>query len=145
MNNMNDNTLRQMLGDCRTIAVVGLSAQADRPSYVVARYMQAHGYTIVPVNPQYTEILGETCYPSLSAIGRAVDLVNVFRKPQDCLPIAQEAAAIGAKALWLQIGVINEEARQWAESAGLGVVMDRCLKIEHARLLGNSPAPRAYP
>lgn len=128
--------LRQILKTDRTIAVVGLSADWFRPSYFAAKYMQEHGYRIIPVNPKYTEILGERCYPDLKSIPFQVDMVDVFRKSADCAPIAQEAAAIGAKTLWLQIGVINEEARQIAEAAGLSVVMDRCVKIEYARLFG---------
>lgn len=134
---MNDiDTLRRVLRDSRTIAVVGLSAEWHRPSYFAAKYMQQRGYRIVPVNPKYPEILGETSYPNLKAIPFPVDLVDVFRKPQDCVPIAQDAVAIGAKALWLQIGVINEEAQRVAEAAGLTVVADRCVKIEYARLFG---------
>ncbi|GAB4212598.1 MAG: CoA-binding protein [Rhodoferax sp.] len=130
-------TLHRVLRDGHTIAVVGLSAESHRPSYVVAQYMQEHGHRIVPVNPKYAEILGEKSYPDLASIPFAVDMVDVFRKPQDCLSIAQQAIAIGAKTLWLQIGVINEEARALAEQAGLTVVMDRCVKIEHARLFGS--------
>ena len=129
-------TLRRVLRDSRTIAVVGLSAEWHRPSYFAAKYMQAHGYRIVPVNPKYPEILGEKSYPDLRSIPFPVDLVDVFRKPQDAVPIAQDAVAIGASALWLQIGVINEEAKRIAEDAGLTVVMDRCVKIEYARLFG---------
>ena len=129
-------TLRRVLRDSRTIAVVGLSAEWHRPSYFAAKYMQAHGYRIVPVNPKYPEILGEKSYPDLQSIPFPVDLVDVFRKPQDCVPIAQAAVAIGARALWLQIGVINEEAQRIAEAAGLTVVVDRCVKIEYARLFG---------
>ncbi len=129
-------SLRRILQTCRTIAVVGLSAEWHRPSYFAAKYMQEHGYRIVPVNPKYPEILGETCYPTLSAIPFAVDMVNVFRKTQDVLPIAQEAIAIKAKCLWQQIGVNNEEAVALAEAAGIDSVVDRCVKIEHARLFG---------
>lgn len=129
-------TLRRILAESRTIAVVGLSADWFRPSYFAAKYMQEHGYKIIPVNPKYPEILGEQCYPDLRAIPVPVDMVDVFRKPADCLPIAEEAVAIGAKVLWLQIGVINEEAKRLAEAAGLTVVMDRCVKIEYARLFG---------
>jgi uncharacterized protein len=130
------NTLRRVLRESRTLAIVGLSADWFRPSYFAAKYMQEHGYKIIPVNPKYSEILGEKCYPSLAAIPEKVDLVDVFRKPGDATAIAREAVAIGAKTLWLQIGVINEEARQIAEDAGLTVVMDRCVKIEYARLFG---------
>lgn len=129
-------TLRQVLKENRTIAVVGLSADWNRPSYFAAKYMQERGYRIIPVNPKYPEILGEKCYPDLKSIPEPVDIVDVFRKPEDCVPIAREAVAIGAKVLWLQLGVINEEARQIAEAAGLTVVEDRCVKIEYARLFG---------
>ncbi|CAM5316245.1 MULTISPECIES: CoA-binding protein [unclassified Thauera] len=129
-------TLRRVLRESRTIAVVGLSADWFRPSYFAAKYMQEHGYRIIPVNPKYAEILGEKCYPDLASIPEPVDMVDVFRKSADALPIAEQAIAIGAKSLWLQIGVINEEAKQKAEAAGLTVVMDRCVKIEYARLFG---------
>lgn len=130
-------TLRRVLKECRTIAVVGLSADWNRPSYFVAKYMQQRGYRIIPVNPKYPEILGEKCYPDLRSIPEKVDMVDVFRKPQDCAPIAREAVAIGAKVLWLQLGVVNEEARQIAEAAGLTVIEDRCVKIEHAQFFGD--------
>ncbi len=129
-------TLRRILKDNHTIAVVGLSADWYRPSYFAAKYMQEHGFRIIPVNPKYTEILGERCYPDLASIPDKVDIVDVFRKSDDCAPIATEAAAIGAKALWLQIGVMNDEARQIAESAGMDFVQNRCVKIEYARLFG---------
>jgi predicted CoA-binding protein len=129
-------TLRRLLRSAHTLAVVGLSADWFRPSYFAAKYMQAHGYRIVPVNPKYPEILGEKSYPNLKAIPFPVDLVDVFRKPEDCVPVARDAVAIGAKTLWMQIGVINEEARRIAEGAGLDVVMDRCVKIEYGRLFG---------
>jgi predicted CoA-binding protein len=130
-------TLRQILHDCHTIAVVGLSAEPHRPSHEVAQYMQEHGYKIVPVNPKYPEILGEKCYPDLASIPFALDMVDVFRKPQDCVPITQQAVAIGAKVLWLQMGVINKEAQCLAEDAGLTVVMDLCVKVEHAHLFSD--------
>lgn len=128
--------LRQILKTNHTIAVVGLSADWYRPSYFAAKYMQEHGFRIIPVNPKYDEILGEKCYPNLKAIPESVDIVDVFRKPDDCVPIAQDAVAIGAKVLWLQLGVVNEEAARIAEAGGLEVVMDRCVKIEYARLFG---------
>jgi len=135
--------LRRLLADCRTIAVVGLSAQWHRPSFFAAKYMQEHGYTIVPVNPTVAEILGQPCYPSVTAAaqalakdGRRIDMVDCFRRSEDIPPIADEAIAIGAKCLWMQIGVVHEKAMQKAEAAGLAVVMDRCVKIEHARLFG---------
>lgn len=128
--------LRRILDTYRTIAVVGLSADWFRPSYFAAKYMQEHGYRIVPVNPRYGEILGERCYPALEAIPDAVDIVDVFRRTADVLPIARSAIAIGAKCLWQQIGVCNLEADELAREAGLDSVMNRCVKIEHGRLFG---------
>src|SRR5579862_3825755 len=130
------NTLRRILKECRVLAVVGLSASWHRPSYFAAKYMMEHGYRIIPVNPQYKEVLGQTCYPALRAIPGKVDLVDVFRKTSDVMPIAEDAIAIGAKVLWQQIGVTNHEAAEKARAAGLESVMDRCVKIEHARLFG---------
>ena len=129
-------TLRRILKSCHTIAVVGLSAEWHRPSYFAAKYMQSHGYRIVPVNPRYDSVLGETCYASLEAIPFAVDMVDVFRKAADVPPIARSAVAIGAKCLWQQLGVANAEADEAARAAGLDSVMNRCVKIEHARLFG---------
>ena len=128
--------LRRILKENHTIAIVGLSADWYRPSYFAAKYMQEHGFKIIPVNPKYTEILGEKCYPDLKSIPEKVDMVDVFRKSADCAQIAQEAVAIGAKTLWLQIGVENDAARDTAESAGLEFVQNRCVKIEYARLFG---------
>jgi predicted CoA-binding protein len=129
-------TLRRILRTSRTIAVVGLSADWFRPSYFAAKYMQEHAYRIVPVNPRYETVLGERCHATLETIEVPVDIVDVFRKTEDVLPIAEQAIAIGAKCLWQQIGVKNEEAAALAAAAGLEVVMDRCVKIEHARLFG---------
>jgi uncharacterized protein len=129
-------TIQRMLHTARTIAVVGLSNNPLRASYFVGYYLKRHGYRVFPVNPRETEILGETCYPSLSDVPEHLDIVNVFRAP-DALPgIAGEAVAIGADALWCQFGVINAEGAQIAEEGGLEVVMDRCLKVEHARYVG---------
>jgi predicted CoA-binding protein len=130
------NTLRRILHDSRALAVVGLSADWFRPSYFAAKYMQEHGYRIIPVNPKYESILGEKCYKSLRDIPEKVDLVDVFRKSNDVMPIAEEAIAIGAKVLWQQLGVKNEAAAAKARAAGLEAVMDRCVKIEHGRLFG---------
>jgi predicted CoA-binding protein len=130
------NTLRRILKECRVLAVVGLSAQWHRPSYFAAKYMMEHGYRVIPVNPQYQEVLGQKCYASLRDIREKVDLVDVFRKTADVLPIAEDAIAIGARVFWQQLGVINEAADALARSKGLGTVMDRCVKIEHARLFG---------
>ena len=126
--------MKQLLQETKTIAVVGLSNKPDRPSYGVTQYMQAHGYKIIPVNPTCSEILGETCYPDLSSIPVAVDMVNVFRKSEDCLEVAREAVKIGAKSLWLQMGVINQEALDYASSHGLTGIMDKCLMVEHRKL-----------
>jgi predicted CoA-binding protein len=130
--------LRRILGTCRTIAVVGLSPQWHRPSFFAAKYMQEHGYRIVPVNPSAKEILGERSYASVTEAARdnAIDMVDCFRRSDDIPPIADEAIAVGAKCLWMQIGVVHEAAAQKARAAGLDVVMDRCVKIEHARLFG---------
>jgi uncharacterized protein len=129
-------TLRRILGSCKTLAVVGLSAEWHRPSYFAAKYMQSRGYRIVPVNPRYPDILGERCYARLEDIPFAVDMVDVFRRTEDVLPIAHSAVAIGAHAFWQQIGVLNHEADALVRAAGLDSVMDRCVKIEHARLFG---------
>jgi hypothetical protein len=128
--------LRRILRQCRTIAVVGLSADWHRPSNFAAKYLQGRGYRIVPVNPKYPQILGERSYPRLEDIPFPVDMVDVFRKPADLLPIARSAVAIGATCLWQQLGVRNLEADAVARAAGLDSVMDRCVKIEHARLFG---------
>jgi predicted CoA-binding protein len=128
--------IRRILRDCRTIAVVGLSANWYRPSYFAAKYMQDNGYRIVPVNPNYKEVLGEKCYPELRAIGHPVDIVDCFRKAEEMVPIARDAVVIGARVLWMQLGIRNAEAARIASDAGLDVVMDRCVKIEHARILG---------
>ena len=116
--------------------MVGLSAEGHRPSFFSAKYMQDHGYRIVPVNPRYTEVLGERCYARLEDIPHPVDMVDVFRKEADVLPIAHSAVAIGARCLWQQLGVKNLEADAVARAAGLDSVLDRCVKIEHARLFG---------
>ena len=128
--------IRRILAESRTIAVVGLSANWYRPSNFAAKYMQDKGYRVIPVNPAYKEVLGQRCYPNLTAIGGAVDIVDCFRKPEDIVPIAREAVAIHAKVLWMQIGIRNEDATRIALEGGLDVVMDRCVKIEHARILG---------
>ena len=133
-------TLRRILRENRVIAVVGLSANWYRPSYFAAKYMMEHGYTIIPVNPAYSEILGQQCYASLREAAEKcaikVDIVDCFRKTAEIMPIAEDAIAIGAKVLWQQLGVRNEEAARKAQDAGLETVMDRCVKIEHARLFG---------
>ena len=126
----------RILNKYKNIAMVGLSNNPFRPSHFAAIYMLANGYNIIPVNPAVSEILGRKCYPSLRDIPEKVDIVDVFRKPADVPPLVDEAVAIGAKVFWMQLGVINEEAALKAVNAGLEVVMDRCVKIEHARFFG---------
>jgi uncharacterized protein len=129
-------TIQRVLHGAQTIAVVGLSSNELRPSYFVGYYLKRHGYRVIPVNPRETDILGQKCYPSLLDVPVPVDVVDVFRAP-DALPeIAREAVAIGAPTLWCQFGVINEEGAKIAEDGGLAVIMDRCIKIEHARYVG---------
>ena len=128
--------IQRVIHTATTIAIVGLSSNELRASYFVGYYLKRHGYRVIPVNPRETEILGETCYPSLLDVSVPVDIVNVFRAP-DALPgIAREASTIHAGALWCQFGVINEEGARIAEDGGLTVIMDRCLKVEHARYAG---------
>lgn len=131
-------SLRRILKICRTVAVVGLSAEWHRPSFFVAKYLQEHGYRVIPVNPRYAggEILGEKVYASLAEIAEPVDMVDVFRRSEDVPPLAAQAVQIGAKCLWQQIGVHSAEADAIARAAGLDSVMNRCTKIEHARLFG---------
>ena len=133
-------TLRRILATSKTIAVVGLSADWYRPSYFAAKYMQEHGYRIVPVNPKYPEILGETCYASLNeaaaGCGAKIDIVDCFRKSLDIEPLAKDAIAIGASCLWQQLGVVNLQADALVRAAGLDSITDRCVKIEHGRLFG---------
>jgi predicted CoA-binding protein len=129
-----DGQLRALLGDARTIAVVGLSSKPWRHSYRVASYMQAAGYRIIPVNPKETEVLGERAYPVLTAVPEPVDLVDVFRRAENTPEVARQAVQIGAKALWLQSGIVNEEAGRIAGDAGLSVIMGLCMMVEHERL-----------
>jgi uncharacterized protein len=128
--------IQRVLHTASTIAVVGLSANELRPSNFVGYYLKRHGYRVIPVNPRESEILGETCYPSLLDVPVPVDVVNVFRAPAALPEIAREAVAIHAGALWCQFGVINFEAARIAEEGGVTVIMDRCLKVEHARYVG---------
>lgn len=129
--------LKELLQQTKTIAVVGLSDNRERVSYMVSEAMKKKGYRIIPVNPNATEILDETCYPSLSDIPFPIDLVNVFRRSEYTPEVAEEAVKIGAKALWLQLGIFSEEAAHIAEAAGMTVVMDRCIKVEDSILLPN--------
>ena len=132
MSYADDNTVTRILKDCRTIAMVGLSSNPARPSYRVAAYMQSHGYRIIPVNPNETNVLGEPAYPSLAAVPGPIDLANIFRKSEDVLPLVEEAITHGAKAIWMQEGISNEQAAVRARESGLLVVMDRCWLKEHA-------------
>jgi uncharacterized protein len=123
----------------RTIAMVGLSSRPDSPSYEVAQYLQEHGYHVIPINPRESEVLGERAYPSLREAPAGIDVVDVFRRPDAAPAIVEDAISIRAPVLWLQLGVVNEEAAARAESAGMTVVMDRCMHIEHLRRAGATP------
>lgn len=126
-------TIPELLSNSKTIAVVGLSSDPFRPSYGVSEYMQQAGYRIIPVNPKETEVLGEKAYAKLSDIPFPVDIVNIFRRPVDVPPVVADAIAMGAKSVWMQSGIVHEEAARQAEAAGLTVVMDHCIMIEHRR------------
>lgn len=129
-------TLHRILRTYRTIAIVGVSNSPHRPSYFAAKYMQHHGYQVIPVNPRYETVLGEKCYASLLDIPEPIDIVDCFRKPDEIPELADQAIKIGAKCLWLQLGIQHNEAEQKAFSAGLEVISNRCVKIEHGRLFG---------
>ncbi len=128
--------IKELLDSSKTIAVVGISSDPGRPSYRVARYLQGCGYKIIPVNPTISEVLGEKAYSSLRDIPEKVDIVDVFRRSEDVPPIADDAIAIKAGALWMQEGIVNKPAAQKAEKAGLKVVMDHCIMMEHLRCKG---------
>ncbi|MEZ5352795.1 MAG: CoA-binding protein [Bryobacteraceae bacterium] len=128
------NTVEQVLRIGRTIAVVGLSGSPFRPSFGVSHYMQSQGYRIIPVNPNESTILDQTCYPDLDSVPEPVDIVNIFRRSEHVMPIVEAAIRIGAKAIWMQEGVVDERAAQLARDAGLLVVMDRCILKDHRRL-----------
>lgn len=129
-------TLRRILKENEHVAMVGLSATWHRPSNFAAKYLLDHGYQVYPVNPRYREVLGRKCYTSLAEIPDRVDVVDCFRRPEDTPELARQAIAIGARVFWLQLGVVSEEAAEIAREGGLEVVMDRCMKIEYARLFG---------
>lgn len=130
------NGLRRILGNNHRIAVVGLSANPMRPSYFAAKYLKDHGYEIVPVNPNHEAVLDEKCYPDLLSIPGKIDIVDLFQKPDQIPAFVDQAITIGAKIIWMQLGIINEGAAKKAGDAGMEVVMDRCMKIEYARLFG---------
>jgi predicted CoA-binding protein len=123
-----------ILKNHKTVAIVGLSPKPERDSYKVGKYLKEHGYSIVPVNPGQKEILGERCYPNLKAIPFAVDIVDIFRKPEAVPPIVDDAVEIGAKVVWMQLGIAHNQAAEKAREAGLGVVMSKCMKIEHMHM-----------
>lgn len=128
--------LRRILSTSKTIAVVGLSANWYRPSYFAAKYLMDHGYEIIPVNPNYDDVLGLRCYPDLKSVPEQIDVVDIFQKPDRVPALVDDAIEIGARVVWMQIGIVHEEAAQRARDAGLDVVMNRCMKIEYARLFG---------
>src|SRR3990170_2252176 len=133
---LNDEAIAELLSNARTIAMVGASDRPDRPSYGVMKFLQGHGYRVIPVNPQITgeHVHGEFVWRELAQIGEPIDIVDIFRRPQAAGDAVDQAIAVGAKAVWLQLGIVNEEAAKRAEQAGLKVVMDRCIKIEIMRL-----------
>ncbi len=129
-------TLRRILSTYKRVAMVGLSADWWRPSFFAAKYLLEHGFEVIPINPKYEEILGQKCYPDLKSIPTPVDIVDLFQKMERVPPFVDDAIAIGTKVVWMQLGIINQEAAQTAGDAGLEVVMDRCMKIEYARIFG---------
>lgn len=134
------NQEEKILEAYRTVAVVGLSPDVERPSFRVASYLQEHGYRIIPVNPNFSEILGETSYPDLASIGEPVDVIDIFRRAEETPAIVEQAIAKGAKAVWMQEGVVNRTAASRARKAGLMVVMDRCMRKEHLKMQGEKEA-----
>lgn len=129
-------TIEQLLKESKVVAVVGLSPNPARDSNRIARYLKAQGYRVIPVNPNAEEVLGERCYPSLAAVPETIDLVDIFRRSEDVPPIVDDAIAAGAKVVWMQLGIVNQESAQKAADAGLDVIMDKCTMVEH-RLLRN--------
>lgn len=136
---MNDFELRKIFQNTRTIAAVGCSKDPEKAAHYVPEYLIAQGYTVIPVNPTADEILGQKCYPDLPSIGKPVDVVQIFRPSADVPPIVDQAIRIGAKVVWMQQGIVNEEAAQAARNAGLAVIMDHCMMVEHNRLIGPRP------
>jgi predicted CoA-binding protein len=130
-----EGVIEQILRNAKTIAVVGASPKPWRDSGSIAQFLAGRGYTVLPVNPAYKDVLGMKCYPDLTSIGSPVDIVDIFRKPEEVLPIIDEAIAIRASTVWMQLDVVNEEAAKRAEDAGLNVIMNRCIAVDHRRLL----------
>jgi len=124
----------EILNNYKTIAVVGLSSEPQRPAYSIARYMKKQGYRVIPVNPGETEVLGEKAYPDLTSVPEQIEIVNIFRRPEFVPDVVEEAIAVGAKVVWMQEGIVHEEAADRADEAGLSVVMDRCIRTEHRML-----------
>ena len=131
-----DQMMKDILLSAKTIASVGLSSNQQKESYWIVSYLRDQGYRIIPVNPTADEILGEKAYPDLESVPEKIDVVQVFRKPEDVPPVVDSAIKIGAKAIWMQEGIVNEEAAQKARQAGLQVVMDACMRVTHRRLIG---------
>lgn len=132
----NDRTMKDILLSAKTIASVGLSSNTEKESYWIVSYLKDQGYHIIPVNPTATEILGEKAYPDLASIPEKIDVVQVFRRSEDVPPVVDDAIKVGAKVVWMQEGIVNEEAAQKARAAGLQVVMDACMRATHRRLIG---------
>ncbi len=130
-----DKMIGQILRTANTIAVVGASPKPWRDSGSIAQFLKARGYTVIPVNPAYNDVLGMKCYPDLASTKAQIDIVDIFRKPEEVLPLIDEAIAVGASTVWMQLEVVNEEAAQRAEKAGLNVIMDKCIAVEHRRLI----------
>jgi len=126
--------IARILNESKTVAVVGISEKPDRPSHRVAEYLKRAGYKVIPVNPTLTEVLGQKCYPDLESIPGKIDVVDVFRKPETVMPVVESAIKVGAKTVWMQEGIINEDAARRATDAGLNVVMDRCMLKEHKKM-----------
>jgi predicted CoA-binding protein len=137
MSNAINTGIKEILRSYQNVAIVGISDSPAKASYLVGKYLQKAGFKIYPVNPKYESILGTQCYPELSSIPDTIEIVDIFRNPEYVLPIAQEAIEISAKVIWMQLGIINNEAAEIVLRAGLQVVMDRCIKIEHRRYFPN--------
>ena len=135
MKSLSDNDIRCILEESKTIAIVGVSVKPDRDSYMIMQFLQQRGYNIIPVNPAYKEIAGLKCYSGLLDIPEKIDIVDIFRKPEDVLPIVDDAIAVNAKTVWMQLGVVNEDAARVASMAGINVIMNRCIKIDFIRLI----------
>ena len=134
-----DQELKNILLSAKTVASVGLSGNQQKESYWIAAYLQEQGYRVIPVNPTATEILGEEAYPDLGSVPEKIDVVQIFRKPEDVPPVVDDAIKAGAKVVWMQEGIVNHEAAQKAREAGLEVVMDACMRATHRRLIGAKP------